>query len=193
MKPFFLTYKSINITWFMIFTIVSISISYIITGILAKEYKEDKNKIEDIFMILLIIGFIGARLSYALMNINLYKGNIFSIFKISHYNLSLLGGIIFGLLGLIVLSKKYNIVFEKLIKIFVVPFYFSMAISVWVFVFEGLLLSVNNVKNNPIKVLYLSLLFFLAMILELILSRKSNNKYITPIILSIVMFLYYII
>ncbi|KNF07606.1 prolipoprotein diacylglyceryl transferase Lgt [Gottschalkia purinilytica] len=192
MRPFFLAYKSITITWFMILAIISIVISYFIVNILAEEYEEDKNKIENIFIVLLIGGFVGARLSYVLMNIHLYKGNISSIFKISHYNLSLIGGIIFGLLVLMVLSKKYKIAFGKLLKIFVIPFYFSMAIGIWVLMFDRFLLYSSHIKNEPSKVLYLSLLFLTGMILELAISKRVNNKYITVIILTIVMVLYYI-
>lgn len=193
MKPFFFTFKSINITWFMAIGIVVAVISYIITGFLAKEYKEDKNKIEDIFMVLLIVGFIGARISYVLMNLQSYKGNISSILKISHYNLSLLGGLIFGVLTLILLSKIYKIEFYNLFRIYIIPFYFSMAVGIWILMFDLLLLASTHLNNDPIKILYVSLLFLMGLGLELVTSNKYNNKYISFIILVIVMFLYYMI
>lgn len=173
--------------------IVVVSISYVIAGILAREYKEDKNRIEDIFIILLIIGFIGARLSYALMNPGSYRDNISSMLKISHYNLSLLGGVIFGLLTLMLLSNKYKIEFKKLFKIYVAPFYFSMAIGIWVLMFDHLLLASTHLREEPKKVLYISLLFLIGMGLEFVLLKKSNNKYISFIILAVVMFLYYMV
>lgn len=173
--------------------IVIATISYIITGFLAKEYKEDKNKIEDIFMVLLIVGFIGARISYVLMNLQSYKGNISSILKISHYNLSLLGGLIFGVLTLILLSKIYKIEFYNLFRIYIIPFYFSMAVGIWILMFDLLLLASTHLNNDPIKILYVSLLFLMGLGLELVTSNKYNNKYISFIILVIVMFLYYMI
>ena len=193
MKPFFFTFKSINITWFMAIGIVIATISYIITGFLAKEYKEDKNKIEDIFMVLLIVGFIGARISYVLMNLQSSKGKISSIFKISHDNLSLLGGLIFGVLTLILLSKIYKIEFYNLFRIYIIPFYFSMAVGIWILMFDLLLLASTHLNNDPIKILYVSLLFLMGLGLELVTSNKYNNKYISFIILVIVMFLYYMI
>ncbi|HSH34667.1 prolipoprotein diacylglyceryl transferase family protein [Schnuerera sp.] len=193
MRPFFFSYKAIRITWFMAFGIIIAGISYVISGILAKEYEEEKDTIEDIFMILLIIGFIGARLGYALVNLQSYKDNILSLFKISHYNLSLLGGIIFGFLALLLLSKRYKIDFNKLFKIFIVPFYFSMAVGIWVLKFDWLLLSSTHLKNNPISILLASLIFLIGMVAELILSKKSKNKYISFIILAVVMFLYYLL
>lgn len=192
MRPFFLSYKSISISWFMFFAFVLVSISYLIVNLLSKEYGEDKEKIEDIFFSLLISGFIGARLSYALMNFDLYKDNILSIFTLSRYNLSLIGGLVFGLIALIILSKKHDIEFQSLLKIFVIAFYFSMAVGIWLVIFDRLLLPFR-ISNNPIKILYISLTFLLAMIVELIVSRKIKYKYTTAIILAITMFLYYML
>ena len=192
MKPFFLKYKSITISWFMAFAIVLIGLSSFISNLMAKEYGEDKKKIEDIYFILIISAFIGARLSYVLMNLGLYKGNIGAIFKLTHYNLSLTGGLIVGLLTLLILSKKFKIDFNKLLKIFVIPFYFSMAIGIWLVIFDKFLVSLK-ISNNPMKVLSLSIIFLLAMIVELVLGKKIEGKYLTPIILAVTMGLYFII
>ena len=192
MKVFFLRYKSITITWFMAFAIVLVGLSSFISNLMAKEYGEDKKKIEDIYFILIISGFIGARLFYVLMNLGLYKGNIGAIFNLSHYNLSLTGGLIVGLLTLLILSKKFKIDFNKLLKIFVIPFYFSMAIGIWLVIFDKFLVSLK-ISNNPMKVLSLSIIFLLAMIGELVLGKKIEGKYLTPIILAVTMGLYYLV
>lgn len=192
MKPYFLRYKSISITWFMGFAIALVGLSSFISNLMAKEYGEDKKKIEDIYFTLIIIGFIGARLSYVLMNLGLYKGKTMSIFSLSHYNLSLTGGLIVAILALIVLAKKYKIEFQKLLKIFLIPFYFSMAIGIWVVIFDKFLVSLK-ISNNPIKVLSISIIFLLGMIGELVLGKKIEHKYLTPIILVVTMGLYYII
>ena len=189
MKPFFFSYKSLNITWFMFFTISLVSISSFITPILGKEAGEDKKKIDDIFFIVLLSGFIGARLSYAFINMNLYKGNIFNIFKISESNLSLVGGLIFGLVTLFILSKKDKMNFNNLLKIFIIPFYFSMAVGIWVVVFNKFLLPIS-ISNNIIKVLSISLIFLVGMILELFIPKKEKHKYLTAIILTLVIGLY---
>ena len=192
MKPYFLRYKFITITWFMAFAIGLIGISSIISRVMAKEYEEEGKKIEDIFFALILSGFIGGRLFYVLMNVELYKGNIKSIFSLSHYNISLTGGLIVGIITLVILSKKYEIKFENLLKIFVIPFYFSMAIGIWLVVFDKFLVSLK-ISNNPMKILSISIIFLLGMIIELLLGKKVENKYLTPIILGITMILYYII
>ena len=176
----------------MAFAIGIIIISSFISNVMAKEYDEDKKKIEDIFFTLIIAGFIGGRLSYVLMNLGLYKGNIKSIFSLSHYNLSLTGGLIVGLVTLLILSRKHEIGFKKLLKIFVVPFYFSMAIGIWVVVFDKFLVSLK-ISGNPVKVLSISMIFLLGMIGEILLPKKIDHKYLTPIILATTMGLYFLI
>ena len=192
MKPFFLQYKSITISWFMAFAIVLVAISSFIVKALAKEYGEDKEQIDDMLFTLLISGFVGSRIFYALTNFNLYRENIFLVFKISHYNLSLIGGVITGVLTLTILAKKNKREFQKLLKLFVIPFYFSMAIGVWVVIFDKFLLPLN-ISNNSIKVLYMSGTFLVGMILEIGLSNKIKNKYATPIILMSVILFYRLI
>ena len=187
MRPFFFSYKSITITWSMLLIIVSVLISYLIVKLFSNEKDEDKSKIEDIFIWLLATGFVGARLSYVLMNMNLYKDNMTAIFKISYYNLSLVGGIVSGLLLLIIISKKYNIKFEKLLEIFTVPFYFSMSIGAWLPVFDRTLIAS---KNSQSEALNLSTLFLLAMIIELTLFKKLNNKYLRLLSLALIIFIY---
>lgn len=173
----------------MFFAIALVGISSFIATMLAKESGEYKKEIDDIYFILVLIGFIGARLSYALMNLNLYKNNMFNIFKISESNLSLVGGLIFGLLALGFLSKRYKIKFDKLLKIFVIPFYFSMAVGIWVVVFNKFLLPIS-ITNNLIKVGFISIVFLIGMIIELMIPQGEKYKYLTPIILAATMSIY---
>ena len=51
----FFSYKSINISYFMAFAIISGVLAYILSSLLAKEYKMDKSKIQDMYLTLLII------------------------------------------------------------------------------------------------------------------------------------------
>lgn len=192
MKPFLFRYKSITVSWFIGFAVLLIGLSSFIVRIMAKEYEEDKEKIDDIFFSLLIVGFIGGRASYVIANFNLYRGNILGIFSLSHYNISLIAGVVIGVLSLLIFSRVYKIEFQSLLKIFVIPFYFSMSIGIWLVVFDKFLLPFR-ISNNPIKILYISMIFLGGMLLEFILSKKDQYKYTSPIILTMLMFLYYII
>lgn len=191
MDFYFLKFKFISITWFMFFFLISIGISYIIISFNRKDYDLDKKKIWDLFFYLIVFSFIGARLSYAILNINLYKNNIFYILSLSHYNLYLLGGIITGVLVVLIFSKKNNVSFNKLIKLFSTPFYFSMMIGVWNFYFDRLaFLSIARSKLKLVLIV-LSFIFFVGIVLENIFNTKNRNGYISIFILCFTIASYY--
>ena len=127
------------------------------------------------------------------MNINIFKNNITSIFTISHYNLSLIGGVATGLIVLKFLSKKYNILFEKALKVFIIPFYLSMFVGVWYLIFDRIYIRFKYLKGEPIETLFISLLFLLLMLSELSIFKKSYNKKRMLLTLAITLTLYSIV
>ena len=193
MKTMFFEYKRFGISWFMFFVLSLGALGYYIARTLGAEYGEDKNKIEDIYLMVLLSSFIGARFFYVISHFNVYKDSLFSMFKLSHYNLSLIGAVITGLLVTFLISKIEKIEMNKLLKILLPPFYFSMAIGIWIGNFDRLINISSNLKNNPKMALLLSLIFLAGLILELTLLKEEKNKRFRWPILIIVMFLYYII
>lgn len=192
MKTMFFEYKRFGISWFMFFVLTLGSLGYYIARTLGDQYGEDKKKIEDIYLVILLSSFIGARLFYVITHFNVYKDSLFSIFKLTHYNLSLIGAVITGLLVTFLVSKE-KIELDKLLKILLPPFYFSMAIGIWMGNFDRLLNISSNLRNNPKMVLLVSLIFLIGLILELALLKEEKYKKFRWPILIIVMFLYYII
>ncbi|WP_069650484.1 prolipoprotein diacylglyceryl transferase family protein [Caloranaerobacter ferrireducens] len=203
MNSYFFIYKSIGISWFLFLTIISIIISYYITIFIGKDRGFKKNEAEDIFFILVISGFIGARLGYVVCNLDLYKGHLKYIFSINHINLSLLGGVIAGLITLIIISKKNKFSFYYLFKIFLIPFYFSMSLAIWFLFFEGRLigkeyngfLSIYHLSayRHPV-VLYLSLIFIVGLVIEAInIKRRILGKYISYLVFVLILISYYLI
>lgn len=191
MKPFVLQYKFITITWYMLFLVLALGISYLIFKILSRRFdREYKEKLDDMFFYVVLFGFIGARLIYVLFNFNLFKDKIVSIIRPSQYNLSLVGGVVVGLIVLYFLSKRYNMDFLKSFKVLLLPFYIAMSIGVWHFHFNIFLSPMAGVQMGT---LYLSLMFLIGLILELIFEKKSDNKYISFVILASVLFVYKII
>ena len=142
---------------------------------------------------ILLSSFIGARLFYVLTHLNLFKDNLLSILKLSHYNLSLIGGLISGILVTFLIGKKEKIQMDKLLKIMLPPFYFAMAIGIWIGNFDRLLNISSNLRNNPKMILLLSVIFLTGLILELTLIKEERYKRLRWPVLIIVMFLYYII
>lgn len=191
MKLFFLQYKSITITWYMFFLVLALGVSYLTFKVLSRKFdKEDRKKLDDLFFYVVLFGFIGSRLSYVLFNFDLFKGRIRAIIIPSQYNLSLIGGVIVGLGVLYILSRRYKMDFIKSTNILLIPFYIAMSIGMWSFHFNILLSPMAGVKMGA---LYLSLLFLLGLILELILQRKWKSKYISFVILAVILFVYKII
>lgn len=193
MKTMFFEYKRFGISWFMFFVLTVGTIGYYIAKTLASQYGEDKKKIEDIYLMILLSSFIGARIFYVITHFNVYKDSLFSILKLSHYNLSLIGAVITGLLVTFIISKKEKTEMDQLLKIILPPFYFSMAIGIWMGNFDRLLNISSNLRNNPTMVLLVSLVFLAGLILELTLLNKEKYKKLRWPVLIIIMFLYYII
>ncbi len=193
MKTMFFEYGRFAISWFMFFVLTLGTIGYYIAKSLAVQYGEDKKKIEDIYLMILLSSFIGARLFYVLTHLNLFKDNLLSILKLSHYNLSLIGGLISGILVTFLIGKKEKIQMDKLLKIMLPPFYFAMAIGIWIGNFDRLLNISSNLRNNPKMILLLSVIFLTGLILELTLIKEERYKRLRWPVLIIVMFLYYII
>lgn len=200
MHPYFFTYKSIGITWFTVLALIGIIGGYLITKNLGKEYVSDEKKLEDLFATLLIIGFVGARLTYVFLHRDIYKDNISYIIKLSHMNLNLVGGLLFGMGALLMMAKRYGITFHQLFKVYVVPFYFSMTIGVWSMFFDGVLIGkayeglfsmyYMGTRRHPIA-LYLSVLFLMGILSESIRWKHTLRKYLHYITFILIVLLYY--
>lgn len=193
MKPVFFSFKSINISWFMALSIISIIISYLLLKLIYKDDKEKKEKFENIFFIVVFSGFISARLFYVLLNFNSFKNNLTAIFSISHYNLSLVGGVIGGLVSIYFSSKNYKLDLKELLNIFTILFFLSMAIGVWNFLFDIFLLTSYNLGGANIRVMILSFLFLVVVNLQIILGKSSESKYQSIVLLVLSLIVYYII
>lgn len=177
----------------MFFVLTLGTLGYYIARSLGTEYGEDKKKIEDIYLMILLSSFIGARLFYVITHFNLFKVDIPGIIKLSRFNLSLLGGVITGIFVIFIISKKEKISMEKMLMIFLPPFYFSMAVGIWMVNFDRLIKAPSGLRNNPKILLLMSIIFLTALILELTLLKNKKYKKFRIIILIIVMFLYNII
>lgn len=193
MKPVFFSFKSVSISWFLALTIVSVVVTYILLKFMTKDKKEDKENLENIFFSVLIFGFIGARIMYVILNLSTFLGSPLSIIKISHYNLSLVGGVIGGLITLFISVKVYKFKVYDLLNLFTPLFLISLAIGVWNFLFDVFLLNSYGLGNAKIRVLSMSSIFLIAAIMQFDLGRKSKYKYISLILLPLALIIYYII
>lgn len=200
MNPYIFRYKSISVSWFMALALISILLAYVLVKNTKHKLDINNDKLENTYFLLVVIGFIGARLSYVLFNFESYKDNLSYVFKLTHFNLNLAGGVFFALIGLLVIARLQKISFFTLLEVLVAPFYLSMSIGVWVMYFDGMLVgkpyqgifALNYLGNNRhIVALYLSVLFIFGVIFQLSIIKRFKNKYKSIILLVFVLGLYY--
>lgn len=93
--------------------------------------KQEASKIIDFSPYIIIIGIIGARLYYCLVNFSYYVKHPLEIFYIRQGGLSIHGVIIIGILALYTFSKKYKLSFLKLIDVFLCGTALGQSIGRW--------------------------------------------------------------
>lgn len=118
----------IKVKWYGALIATSIYISYLITS---KRYNKefDRDDFDNIFLIILVSGFIGARIGYAIQNLDYFTANPLDFFKIYQGGLSIHGGILGGVLGLWITSKKAKLSFVSLANIISPEVLLSIAIG----------------------------------------------------------------
>lgn len=173
MRPIFLSLGSVTITWFLLFAVILTILGYIILKIITKDNKY-KKIIEDYYLLELIVGFIGARIIYVLFHLDLYKDGFFYAIRPNHYNLNLLGGVIVAVITLFIMTNIKKEPFLEILNRLLVPFYFSMAVGIWVF-----------------ETLIYSIMFFIILVIHSSLFEKYEK--IGLITLSLSMILYYLL
>ncbi len=93
--------------------------------------KQDASKIIDFSPYIIVIGIIGARLYYCLVNFSYYSDHPLEIFYIRQGGLSIHGVIIIGILALYLFSRKYKMSFLKLIDVFLCGTALGQCIGRW--------------------------------------------------------------
>lgn len=98
-----------------------------------KYYNPEQNyeKFWDFSAYALIIGFLGARLYYCILNPIYYFQNPLEILNFREGGLSIHGGIITGIIGLILLSKKYKLPILNVLDSFVCGTAIAQSIGRW--------------------------------------------------------------
>lgn len=93
--------------------------------------KSDYDKIWDFAAYLLILGFLGARFYYCLLNPVYYFQNPIEILDFREGGLSIHGGIITGVISAIFLARKYKLPMLKLVDAFICGTALAQSIGRW--------------------------------------------------------------
>ncbi len=111
----------ISVYWYGVLFVFAYIIALILFRINSGLYSI---KWEDAFLtsaISIFIGIIGARIYYVLFNLEYYSNNILQIFNIRSGGLAIYGGLIFGVLGIYIMSKILKYDFINMLD-FIVPY-----------------------------------------------------------------------
>ena len=193
------TIFNIEIYWYAIFIVVSIIISLIILKIKDGMLKINFYQIVDLFIYLIPISFIFARLYYVIFNINYYKNNINNILNIRDGGLAIYGGLIGGIITCLIYCKKKKINILDLTDYIVPCLALSQSIGRWgnftnieaYGTTTNLPWRMGIIENNILKevhptFLYESIITFTLFIILSKINKKRNFKGETTIYYLIV-------
>lgn len=127
----------IQIYWYSIFIFLGVLLASIVILRESKKQKINQEFIINLIFYGVIFGLIGARLYYVLFNLDYYKVYPMEIFEVWNGGLAIHGGILFGLLTVIIYTKKYHAKTLKVFDIIVVGLILGQAIGRWGNFFNG--------------------------------------------------------
>lgn len=137
MNPVLLDLGFIKIYWYSIMILIGVYIGGSLILRECKKFKLPENFIINMMLYTLIFAIIGARLYYVAFNWEYYGNNLIDIFKVWEGGLAIHGGLIFGLITIILYTKKYKVNTFRMLDIIVVGLIIGQAIGRWGNFFNG--------------------------------------------------------
>ena len=209
MNPVIFSIGNFEIRWYSIIILIAFIVSYFIINRECKRFEIQKDFTFNILFWILIFGIIGARIYYVIFNWSYYGNNLSEIVKIWNGGLAIHGGIIFGLLTIILYTKKYKLRTIRYLDFIVPGLILAQAIGRWGNFFNseahGLATSLEHLEKlhlpqfiiNGMKIdgiyytptfLYESILCFVGFIIICILRRNKYIKVGTPTALYLIIY-----
>lgn len=127
----------IQIYWYSIFIFLGVFFGGLVILRETKRQNINENFIVNLIFYTVIFGLIGARLYYVVFNLDYYLKYPFEILEIWNGGLAIHGGILFGLLTVILYTRKYHAKTLKVLDILVVGLILGQAIGRWGNFFNG--------------------------------------------------------
>lgn len=131
MNPVLLDFGIIKIYWYSIMILLGVIIGGKIIIEESKKLKFPENFMTNFLFYLIPIAIIGARLYYVVFNLDYYMQSPIEILKVWEGGLAIHGGIIFGILWVIIYSKKYKIRPMRLMDVMTVGLIIGQCIGRW--------------------------------------------------------------
>lgn len=127
----------IQIYWYSVMIFVALLISGWIILKEAKRFGISEDFITNLFFYTVPISIVGARLYYVVFNWSYYSVHISEIFKIWEGGLAIHGGMLFGLIWIIIYTKKYKVNTFRILDMIVVGLLIGQALGRWGNFFNG--------------------------------------------------------
>ncbi len=102
---------NIAVRWYGLLIAVGALAGYILAEKRLVKNGVSRSIIENVLLVTIVSGLIGARIGFVIQNIPFYSKNIVEIFAVWHGGLSIQGAMIAGIIGLTILAKRYKLSF----------------------------------------------------------------------------------
>lgn len=120
-SPIAFSIFDIDIYWYSICIVFGIVIAIILCSLSKEKFGIKFEDILDISVIALVLGIIGARFYYIIFNLEYYALNPIKIFSLRDGGLSIIGGLLFGGLGVVLRAKKLSLKVYNVLD-YIIPF-----------------------------------------------------------------------
>lgn len=137
MNPVLIDLGFIKIYWYSIMILIGVFIAGSLIIKESKKYKIPEDYIVNMILYTILFGIIGARLYYVAFNWDYYSSNLIDILKVWEGGLAIHGGILFGLIFILIYTKKYKVNTLRMLDIIVVGLIIGQAIGRWGNFFNG--------------------------------------------------------
>ncbi len=131
MNPVLISIGNFEIRWYSVLILVAAFFVFYFVTREAMRFNISRDFIFNLLFWALIFGIIGARLYYVLFNLPLFMENPIDILKVWNGGLAIHGGLIFGLIVVILYTKKYKVRTIRIVDFIVVPLLLGQAIGRW--------------------------------------------------------------
>ena len=137
MNPYVYKIGNFGIRWYSLLILIGVIIGIRMLEKEGQRFNINKDFLFNLAFWAIVIGIIGARIYYVIFNFNLYKNDIFSIFKIWEGGLAIHGGIIAGVITIALYCKKYKMQFLRITDLCIAPLLLAQALGRWGNFFNG--------------------------------------------------------
>ena len=130
-QPLIATLGGLQLHWYGLLLALAALVGIGVMELIGKRYKLDANKLFDLALIVLVVGFIGARFYHVLNEWAYYSAHPIEAFKVWNGGLALHGGLIAGGLTLIAMAKRWKWNLWLIADIAAPAFALAQAIGRW--------------------------------------------------------------